>query len=112
MKCLTEVPGCRVVGMGANGLEALELARALLPELVVLDINMPVMGGIEALSLLKRELPDIPVVMVSSILEPQMRDHALGLGAYACLEKGRDLWESLIAIVSEVGNAGINASGK
>lgn len=112
VKCLTEVPGCRVVGMETNGLEALELARVLLPELVVLDINMPVMGGIEALSLLKRELPDILVVMVSSILEQEMRDHALGLGAYACLEKGRTLWESLTGIVSEVRNARMNVSGK
>lgn len=96
------IPGCAVVGEAANGLEALELVRLYLPDLVVLDINMPVMGGMETLSLLKREQPDIHVVMVSSILEQEMRDHVLGLGAYACVEKGPELWERLPAIVAEL----------
>lgn len=99
---LAMAPGCQVVGTGANGLEGLELARAYHPRLVILDINMPVMGGMEALGLLKMELPQIEVVMVSSILDTELREHALGLGAYACVEKGSELWERLVTIVSEM----------
>ena len=99
---LRTVAACNVVGEGANGLEALELARTLQPDAVVLDVNMPVMGGIEALRVLRSEFPCIQVVMVSSILEQEVRDHALQLGAAACLEKGPELLNGLPAIVTEL----------
>ncbi len=99
---LQRAKACDVIGEAANGLEAVELARALRPNLIVLDVNMPVMGGIEALRVLRSEFPCTQVVMVSSILEGEVRDHALGLGAAACLEKGPELWERLPAIVTEL----------
>src|SRR3990172_9585109 len=96
---LRTVAACKVVGEGANGLEALELARRLHPDVIVLDINMPIMGGMEALRLLRSEFPCTSVVMVTSILEPMVRDRALNSGAVACLQKGDELWHGLKAVV-------------
>lgn len=94
--------GCVVVGEGANGVEALELARALRPTLVVMDVHMPVLGGLEAMRLLLGEAPGTPVVLVTSVLEPEVRDAALRYGAVAILEKGSELWARLSAIVSQL----------
>ena len=101
--------GCVVVGEGANGAEALQMAHRLHPDLVVLDINMPVMGGFEALHLLKKEMPTTEFVFITSKLEPWVREKAVGLGARACLQKDSDLWEELSAVVSQVSPNGRSA---
>ncbi|MBI4234298.1 MAG: response regulator [Chloroflexi bacterium] len=95
---LRAVCGCVIVGEGTNGLEGIELARVHRPDLVVMDINMPVMGGLDALRLLKKEQPSTPVAMVSSMVDADLLAHALDLGAVACLEKGPEMWDGLRAI--------------
>lgn len=102
VNALGPIPQCVVVGEGANGHEAVELARSLCPDLVVMDIHMPGMGGLEALPLLKGILPSAQVVLVTSVLEREVRQHALNLGAHACLEKGDELWHSLPDIVQRL----------
>ena len=54
-----------VVGRARNGREAVELARELGPDLVVMDIEMPVLDGIEATRLLQETAPGLPVVAIS-----------------------------------------------
>jgi DNA-binding NarL/FixJ family response regulator len=54
-----------VVGRAQNGREAVELAQRLSPDLVVMDIDMPVLDGIEATRLLRESAPDVPVVAIS-----------------------------------------------
>lgn len=54
-----------VVGEAANGLEALALCRELLPDIVLMDISMEVMGGVEAASRIHQELPSVRVVMLT-----------------------------------------------
>ncbi|MBI3954345.1 MAG: response regulator transcription factor, partial [Chloroflexi bacterium] len=78
---LRTIDGCAIVGEGANGVEALELARALRPDLIVMDVHMPLMGGLEALRLVKMEAPGTQVVLVTSTLEPEVREAALKYGA-------------------------------
>ncbi|MBI2911135.1 MAG: response regulator transcription factor [Chloroflexi bacterium] len=96
---LSAVAGCAVVGEGANGLEALDLTRSLRPSLLVMDVHMPRMGGLEALRLIRAEMPATQIALVTAELEPEVRQLALAEGAVACLEKGPDLWNSLTALV-------------
>jgi NarL family two-component system response regulator LiaR len=58
-----------VVGEASNGEEALRMARRLDPDVVLMDLLMPVMGGIEATGEIRRELPDTEVVALTSVLE-------------------------------------------
>ena len=54
-----------VVGRARNGREAVELAEELLPDLVVMDIEMPVLDGVEATRLLCERLPGLPILAIS-----------------------------------------------
>jgi DNA-binding NarL/FixJ family response regulator len=60
---LTELPGVQVVAEAGDGREALELARIKQPNLVLMDISMRGLNGIEATAQLKRELPDVRVII-------------------------------------------------
>jgi len=62
---LLRTRGIEVVGEASDGTEAVALARALLPDLVLMDLTMPGMGGLEATRLIKAEIPDIRVVILT-----------------------------------------------
>ncbi len=76
-----------VVGRAADGREAVELALALRPDVVLMDIDMPVMDGIEATRSLRRLLPSVRVVVVTSSQSEDDRRSAHGAGAHAFLNK-------------------------
>jgi DNA-binding NarL/FixJ family response regulator len=76
-----------VVGQAADGHEAVKLALALLPDVVVMDIHMPVMDGLEAARRLRRSFPGIRVVLITSSDEPEDRKGAARAGAHAFLRK-------------------------
>ena len=84
---LVEDGEIEVVGRAADGREALELALALRPDVVVMDINMPVMDGLEATRSLRRLLPSTRVVVVTSSPSASNRWSARGAGAFAFLAK-------------------------
>ena len=65
LESLLTVWGHEVVGQAGDGLEALALARAVSPDLVLMDINMPRLNGLDATRLIKAEMPGIKVVMVT-----------------------------------------------
>ena len=77
----------RIVAEAANGLEGVELAREHQPDLVLLDIAMPVRDGIEALPDIRAASPDSRVVVLSGFGEQRYGPRALELGASACVEK-------------------------
>jgi two-component system chemotaxis response regulator CheY len=70
-----------------NGVEAIEVYKRESPDLVMLDVNMPVMDGIETLRALKQLNPDCVVVMLTSLANRQTIDEAAALGAANYIRK-------------------------
>lgn len=88
MRLALENTGFVVVGEAGDGLAALELAKELAPDLVLLDLAMPVMDGLEALPLLREALPGLRVVILSGFDRAAMESQVLEAGADAYLQKG------------------------
>jgi len=80
--------GFDVVGQAANGVEALELARRLEPELMLMDIGMSPGNGLEATRAIKAELPDVKVVVVTVSEDEQDLFEAIKSGAEGYILKG------------------------
>ncbi len=72
---LEQHPGWEVCGEAVNGLEAIEKAAALKPDIVIIDLSMPKMSGLEAGRVIHRTAPQIPLLMFSLYAgDPQMGD--------------------------------------
>ena len=78
---LSGEPGLEVVGEASTGLEAIELCRRLVPDLVLMDVRMPEMDGITATRRIKREQPGVSVLMVTMHENPDYLLEALDAGA-------------------------------
>lgn len=87
---LGSVPAVRVVGEAGNGRDAVELAGKHAPDVMVLDISMPVMDGIEAIPLIHEASPHTSIVVLSGFSSQQVKDRALAAGAAEYVEKGLD----------------------
>ena len=83
-----------IVGEAGDGAAALELSTKTLPDLVVLDLMMPVMGGVEAIPLIRESSPDSRILVISG-LDDQKGD---AWGADAALPKGASI-EEIIATI-------------
>jgi DNA-binding NarL/FixJ family response regulator len=78
---LEKIPGVEVVGEASNGREALELIRSELPNLVLMDIAMPELGGLETLPRIVKGFPSINVVILSAHATEEYVSRALRSGA-------------------------------
>jgi DNA-binding NarL/FixJ family response regulator len=95
-----------VLGEAGNGEEAVQLANDLHPDVVLMDLAMPRMNGVEATRQLKTRRPDLAVIILTVHDEDVYRRTALAAGATAFLEKkmlGVDLWPTLARILKGVG---------
>ncbi|HVF19977.1 MAG TPA: response regulator, partial [Mycobacteriales bacterium] len=95
MRINLELSGAVIVGEAGTGREAVELASELQPDVVLLDLAMPGMDGLEALPLVRAAAPDAKVVVLSGFAAARMEQSALDLGAAAYVEKGTPVHEIL-----------------
>jgi DNA-binding NarL/FixJ family response regulator len=90
--------GMTVVAEASDGAEAVSLAEQAKPDVVVMDMRMPNVDGIEATEQIAGSAWAMPVVVLSAYDEPQMIEAALAAGATNCLKKGVGLDELIEAI--------------
>src|SRR5215217_5880839 len=91
-------PDIQVVGEAQDGQEALAMARDLEPDVVLMDLLMPVMDGISATGKIRAELPDVEVIALTSVLEDASVTGAVRAGAIGYLLKDTDAEELSRAI--------------
>lgn len=87
---LSTDPDFEVVGEAENGERAVALARERSPDVVLMDLLMPVMNGIEATQEIRRELPEVEVIALTSVLEDASVTGAVRAGAIGYLLKDTD----------------------
>jgi DNA-binding NarL/FixJ family response regulator len=99
LRMLLEVdPELQVIGEASNGAQALELAYQLKPDVILMDLLMPVMDGITAIKLIRQELPDTEILALTSVLEDASVVEAVRVGAIGYLLKGSEAQELRTAI--------------
>ncbi|MFP5440329.1 MAG: UvrY/SirA/GacA family response regulator transcription factor [Gammaproteobacteria bacterium] len=109
-RMLGDVEGIKVVGQAASGEEAVRLVRELSPDVVLMDVQMPGIGGLEATRKIQRIDEGIRVIAVTVCDEEPFPSRLLKAGAAGYLTKGADLQEMVRAIrVVSVGQKYISA---
>ena len=82
-----ESPSCVIVGEASNGADALEVVEEARPDVVVMDMHMPIMNGIEATRILTYRFPDIEVIIVSGSDDPVTLKEIIDAGATTSVDK-------------------------
>jgi DNA-binding NarL/FixJ family response regulator len=90
---LEEDPELRVIGEAGDAETGIEEIAELQPQVVLLDLSMPGLDGLEALPLIRRAAPDTAVIVFSGFTEERMASLALERGAARYIEKGEPLEE-------------------
>ena len=101
---LSRQQGIELVGEADNGLQLIELVRQLQPDVVITDIKMPVMDGLESTKILLKEFPDLRIIALSMFDEENLVIDMLDAGAKGYLQKNADKTEILEAINTVYGN--------
>jgi DNA-binding NarL/FixJ family response regulator len=103
---LSSRPDLVICGEAADGVQAVEMAKQLLPDALLMDINMPRMDGLQAIRLIRTEAPAIKVIVVSQN-DPEIgRRQAQGVGANEYVDK-YELWRDLMPAVDRLLQKGV-----
>lgn len=94
-------PDFEVCGEADNGRKAIERAQELHPDLILLDLSMPVMNGLEAARALKRVMPDVPIVMFSASADSFTEKEARSAGVSVLVSKLEDM-SALIVVARDL----------
>ena len=97
---LEEHADIEVVGEAGDGVDTVDGVRETQPDVLVLDLSMPRLDGLEVIRLLQMQAPDVRIVVASGFTAARLAPLALELGATAYLEKGiaaEDLREAVLA---------------
>jgi two-component system chemotaxis response regulator CheY len=104
IRIFLERDGFEVCGEAADGVEAIEQAKKLKPDLIVLDLAMPRMNGVEAASILSKTMPTVPIILLTlyqNLLGPSL---ASAIGVKAVVDK-TDGMDKLIECVHSLLNS-------
>ena len=108
LKVLLERAGIRVVGEAENGIELLEKARRLRPRVVVSDVSMPLMNGIEAAAIIRREM-GIPSILMTMHTDDNYVMHAMSSGVAGYVLKSQ-AGACLVEAIREVASGNVYLS--
>jgi two-component system, NarL family, response regulator LiaR len=97
---LNGIDDVEVVGMARNGEEAVELAFEHQPRVVVMDVSMPKMDGVEATRQIMHRLPETRIVVLTGLADQERAEDAMRAGAVAYVLKDRDANEIFEAILN------------
>lgn len=95
---LSKNPEIQIVGHASDGLEAVRKAEDLRPDLIVLDIGLPSLNGIDAARLIRNFAPDSKILFLSTESSEEVIQEALTLGAFAYIHKSRTATDLLPAV--------------
>ncbi len=107
IRALERDPGMQVVGEADNGITAIELARELKPDVMVLDLRMPGLGGAVVLERLRAELPEIRALVMTANESPESLLDAVAAGAAGYLSKRTTGEELRQAVVTTYGGGSV-----
>lgn len=95
---LATVEGIKVIGEACNGEEAIAIAKELQPDVMLMDIKMPQMDGLEATRRLAWQAPEVKIIIVTALEENPYPSRLLQAGAFGYICKGAELSEIVTAI--------------
>lgn len=98
IRLLSDIKGIKVVGDAACGEDAIKLAKTLKPDVILMDVKMPGIGGLEATRKLLRALPETKIIAVTVYGEEPFPSRFLQAGAAGYITKGSSLDEMIKAI--------------
>lgn len=85
----------QVCGEANNGQEGIEKAQQCHPDCIILDLSMPVMNGIEAAKVLKKLMPEVPLIMFTSFITHRLEAEAFAAGIWRVMGKEESLSQLL-----------------
>ena len=91
-------PGCEIVGTAGDGRALVDLATNTRPDVIVLDISMPRLNGVDACAQLRRKMPELRLIFLTVNEDPDIAAEAIGLGASGYLLKSSASGELFTAI--------------
>jgi len=104
LKTIVVRQGWIVIGEAQDGLEVISMATELEPNIILMDIVMPKLNGLEAAQKILKKLPDIAIIGLSTMDNEEIMSQALGIGLVSYITKPFENWTIIAAIKEALNN--------